>query len=800
MLIGLLLCLLAACSGSDPGSSEGDTGDARRALRRPGVDLAIGGKSLTLSGVEIEVLAHSGTGQAFFTGVATGGAGASVPGGTVVSAEHQLAAHGVLADALTVPLMISLPIDTSLLSAKADPLAFAAQYLDAASGTWRTANAMPTYDAATRRVSFQTGHLSTWRVVKLVDLSDELDQFLFITDHFRIKYTVAASFGKVSALFPIDDPTWQAKGGRKGTDAVVPDYIEDLGKVLEETLTFYLSIPSTGGGKLFPPPWWLSTFMDVTVTHVDGGSGDSRLGGPMRISAKLDDLQEMRLTAAHELGHVMQDEHYTMAGAALNRWFIEASANLWSVRAARIDRATQVSYYKKEMDSYLKESLDVSLEGSYYAAADFLGWLEAKTGKQLTADVMAADYTWDLSGLSALTHGPTNNLGKYFTEYALAATVGGHDFKPGHLWTQKGLTAKARGWRLETRQPHLSVQAVEIRTDLAVDALLVATSGRNYLNSAVKSHSYTGTALVADPSKTLESLTPDARSVVVKHFGRAGSAGVVESAFRQVLVNPQESDVVVGGVYTFDYYLLETPPVTVTTGKVSWTFDASDIPNWPYDPTITGFNVYRDGTKLNGSVLGSGQRVYNDVAILANSTIVVTVTDRLGNEWPEVQPPFVVPFVRVRDVCASFTYTSKTVLSGIVEGPFSVIHCVEPPGSLALTWAAQNFSVRSGELFVGGGYTLRGPSGPQVENIVARRPLGGRYAKTPPPFEIQIGVLPQDPKSSLIRFKAGGTAIDGRYTIRFQPEDDCSGGFCEARMLLQIVPGSVTISVTALDY
>ena len=88
------------------------------------------------------------------------------------------------------------------------------------------------------------------------------------------------------------------------------------------------------------------------------------------------------------------------------------------------------------------------------------------------------------------------------------------------------------------------------------------------------------------------------------------------------------------------------------------------------------------------------------------------------------------------------------------------------------------FFVRDGETYIEGYYMQQQAL---VTGLKARRPHRGEYRKTPPLFEIMATDIPRDVTSGLIRFRLGGSAAQGRYTIKYQPEDDCAGGFCEAR-------------------
>ena len=628
--------LLAACGGGGGGSDSGaPTGGGT-------VDLAVGGTLNLSSGAAVKVLAGTGQGNVVLTGVTSGAAGAVDGGGVVVSAAYTLDAQGLESGMAKVPLLVTLPVVTDSLPKPIDAYAFCAETYDSTEGRWVGIDGHATFDATARTVTFQTGHLSQWRVkYRGVDPTTNMHQYDYYTDHFALHFVMPTVLGQTSKFAPLTNAEWAGKGSFLASNPEVPNYVNDLGRALELALASHLTLRGSAGQQLFSPPS-PSEYLDVYVTYIEDGAGDSRLGGPIRIKSKLDDWAEMRATAGHELVHVLADQHYTMLGATMNRWFFEATANLWSTRASGLDPQAAATYYSKEMSTYLRSPLDASEEGSYYAAADFLDWAQQKTGRPLAADVMLADSTWDISALSqALTSG-SKGFGDYFTDYVLEATMGSHDLKPLHLWTPPTmLTAAAHGWRYEFKQPHLSAQAVAIRTDLPVDGLLVATSGRGYLNPKLKTYSYPNPAIPLVAFDTnVERQTAQGKPVAVKHFGKAGTPGVTSSLFQQIVVNPEVSDDTVGAQYVFDYYLLE-PPVENSpraAAAVSWTFSGDGIPS-PYSgPIVQGFNVYRDGLKLNANPLSPASRRFDDALILANSDVTVTVVDTYGNEWPEVLP------------------------------------------------------------------------------------------------------------------------------------------------------------------
>jgi hypothetical protein len=149
-------------------------------------------------------------------------------------------------------------------------------------------------------------------------------------------------------------------------------------------------------------------------------------------------------------------------------------------------------------------------------------------------------------------------------------------------------------------------------------------------------------------------------------------------------------------------------------------------------------------------------------------------------------------FGHVREVCASFSYTTITAQSAITAGPFTRVECVQMPSSVSLAWSGSAFSASSGDTQVSG---VHDTAGARIGSLVAQRPATGSYKVTPPPLRITADGLLRDPKALVITFKLEGAAAAGHYSIHYQPDDDCLGGFCEARAVKAIDPASVSIWV-----
>ncbi|MBX3025797.1 proprotein convertase P-domain-containing protein [bacterium] len=620
------------------------------------IDLAIGGRVATDVGAVVEVLPGSGQGVVAIAATVGGAAGFTDERGLVVSREYDVVATGAAAAQLSGPLL-TLPVDASVIEGPVDPDGFYAETFDAASQQWVAVDGMPRYDAAHGAVTFQAPHLSPYRLRLIASGGPHV--FLYgwtaPSGHFRLLFYCrtkepcqlpADGDPAVLPIYPRADADWAAVGGGHAGDPEVPDYLEDLAQALEDGLAALLAIKTSTGAALFATP---SYPLPVVVTHTPDASGDSPLGGPLRINARLSDWNEMRTTAPHELVHVLADQHYTILGAVLNRWYFEAIANLWAARAARLSRAEAVTYYRREMATYLRVPLTQSDEGSYYAAADFLDWLETQVGAPLAADVVAADYTRDIDGLAALlaaSHGRT--LDSLFFEYARLATVGAYDLKPGYLYQIvpgqlfQVLTPDQRGWRVQFNQFNHSVRALSLRTSIARPGLLVAVAERE-LHDALRgltTFSYASQAVgpVADIDAFLEAGLAAGQPVTVKNFGAPMTSGVDATILDQIVVTGEQYRPVGEDPHVFDFYFLEAPQATAPAmGRVTWTFDDRGIPPLGFlqTPYVAGFNVYSRGERVNPDRIDPAARQYENPALVDGCGARVTVEDRYGTEWPD---------------------------------------------------------------------------------------------------------------------------------------------------------------------
>lgn len=618
------------------------------------LDLVGGGKVVTDVGVVLEVMRGAGAAAVTVTATRAGRPGEQDASGTVVSAEYELTAHGAGPVAPRGGFVVSLPVQTAGLQQPLREAAFSVDVFDDAAGAWRRFDGMPAYDAAAQLVSFVTPHFTRYRVryTGQAWLGANVTQREYSTPsgHFRVQYW-EPMFGQDGATWnaewvPPADAEWAAKGRRANDsaatadeyDPAVPDYVEDVVFAAEGMLRGLLQLTDSAGGNLFTGEGLYPVTLEVR--RIDGGdAGDTALGGPVAVSArKLSDWTDMRLVVAHELVHVLGDQHYTSLGARYNRWFYEAMANLWASRVAAVSRPRAVQYWMEGCGDYLKVSLDENDAGSYYAAAHFLDWLETATGRRVAADVQIQGENGfsDLANLASVLGG-NSTLSQRYWEYGRVAVMGSTDIPSDrYLWDKVRIENPKPVQAVRLSMTPLTMHAIEVSATVPADGLLVCEPPLRLATST-----YAGKIFpLATPEQYLEK-TSTGETVNIPHFGAAGTAGVLVSELQQLVVAGADAADPEDGASVF--YLLVAPQMTVdyANGHVAWTWTD------PGHPTrggslIRGFNVYIDGTKMSDTPVGPtvrGATVGLGGPLDRASWIVVTVVDQHGNEWPTPEPP-----------------------------------------------------------------------------------------------------------------------------------------------------------------
>jgi hypothetical protein len=648
--IGILALVAAACiSGCPTGSAPTD---GTLETTAPTLDLSAGGTIAAGAGVTIQALPNSALGEIAVLATATGAAGEQNEDGRVCSLEYEITATGLTNKVLTAPLLVTLPVDVAVLPSPVDPYAFYIETFDEGTGTWIPATGRIPYDAAASTVTFPTAHFSKYRVFHVGLISEgelnyldgnntSLNKYTYSSDHCVIVYYLPATFGQSSKHVVVDSTTWGPVGGGHATEAGVPDYIEDLAFALDQAHDYLLGL-KVGEQAVFDDPGRVT----CEVMSIPDASGKFSWweDNLIRIRPRLDNFNELQGTVAHELTHLFCTQHYNFAGAVSNRWFFEAVANWWAVRACQLGRADMLTAFRDGISTFIAEPLDTASEGSMYAAADFLYALTNAVPGFGAANVILANQSSDLLALEQVLTNLNVPLRDIFTQYVQQNCVGTYDLAPGYLKFSKRLTTVELGWRHEFTQNHLSGHFVELSCEEAIDGLLVAASTCGSSALPFNHYSYADTSPAparGDVNTYLEVSDALQAALAVPHFGKKGTAGVQYSVFRQVSVNPHtgtdQDDVACGA----DYYLLEPPPLSTgawPTNGVAWVFAASNI-----DPSyLSGFNVFLNNTKINDTLIPfTGEQSYSYTSaanpITSRTGVTVTIVDKFGHEWPELQ-------------------------------------------------------------------------------------------------------------------------------------------------------------------
>lgn len=355
-----------ASSPRGPGTTAADGGPGTTAaggLARASatLDLVGGGKVATDVGVFVEVMPGAGPGAVTLTAVRSGVPGERDASGTVVSAEYELNVEGEVPAAPRGGFIVSLPVEIAGLEAPIREVSFSVEVFDPEAGAWRTFAGMPMFDPAAGLVRFATPHFTRYRV----RYTGNAWLFANVTQreydppsgHFHVLFWEPI-YGQDGATWnkewvPPDDTEWMAKGRQANDpaakadeyDPAVPDYVEDVVFAAEAMLAELLKLTDSAGTNLFTGQGLYPITIEVRlITGRD--AGDTRLGGPVALSArKLSSWVDMRMVVAHELVHVLGDQHYTSFGAWYNRWYYEAMANLRASRVAAVSRARAVQYW-----------------------------------------------------------------------------------------------------------------------------------------------------------------------------------------------------------------------------------------------------------------------------------------------------------------------------------------------------------------------------------------------------------------------------------------------------------------------
>ncbi|MFB3788239.1 MAG: IPT/TIG domain-containing protein [bacterium] len=675
------------------------------------VDGAAGG-TLSLSdqaGVEIPAGFTSGKGRVAFNRTAAP-SNLKTDEYAVMSGEYELAIE--TEGDFNSDLVLILPVVNNEWSQSVDFSLAGVQYFEESEGIWKPLGALALWDPATNWLTFRLP-LPQWESSttsaqvsnKVLSGVSQTEDPVFLGRTYKRKFRVYIPLignefitSLASSNFKIHynprsvkkDAVWSAAGSGDYEDTLVPDYIEDLDKALNEALNGLLALTRDDGSKVFNDPtagWIGKNALDVYVRDLGNADGNSAprgwLSGRIQIhETRLENWQTMRGTAAHELCHYLQGDYYSLGGKPAawffgNLWFFEATANYYAAEAMNMDPAARRAYWSETMAKYLSVPITANEEASYYTLAHFLDWLENEKfpGEAVVADVMNQRFynTDDRVNLDTAIrqHSSSASLSDVFREYGeFLVTHPGHAGADGLNGGIKDslsadllayLSPKEAASRtfyispqtgksslyFELKRPldSLSTAFLRLQAKTTEEGLLVArynqSQGEGLAVTSTLTHAPAGTDDAAyEQAVPLDRTWVFTNPLSVKNFG--GSSGV--ASLEQAFINRGfgNGSQLAANLHCQYYLLLKPEILEIQDGAVLWS--TQQIGNIPRD-LIAGYDVYRldtpqstQGVKLNPAPIpyADSQQSFTDASIKKTDILVVALRDTLGNRWPEI--------------------------------------------------------------------------------------------------------------------------------------------------------------------
>ncbi|HPP02351.1 MAG TPA: IPT/TIG domain-containing protein [bacterium] len=634
-------------------------------------------------------------------------------------------------------LVLVLPVANNEWRDMVDWALAGVQYFDETEGLWKPLGALAEYDPSTNLLTFRLT-LPSWEpgaaaAKRLLPSSADVNQTgdpVFLGRTYKRKFRVYIPLignefitSHESSNFKIHydprtvkkDAAWSAVGSGAYEDTLVPDYIEDLDKALNEALRGLLALKRDDGSAVFNDPTAGligKNTLDVYVRDLGTSDGNSAprgwLSGRIQIhETRLKHWQEMRGTAAHELCHYLQGDYYSLGGKPAawffnNLWFFEATANYYSAVAMNMDPAGKRAYWSDTMAKYLSVPITAPEEASYYTLAHFLDWLETGKypGEAVVADVMNQRFynTNDRVNLHTAiqSHSASaDTLSSVFQEYGEFILT--HPNHPGteglngrikdslaadgiaylspkeaasrtfHYSSQTGKSSLYM--ELKRRLDSLSIAYLRLQTKIPDEGLLVARYDRCQGEGLAVTSTLTYAPAGSDDAwyethEPLDKTWVFTNPLAVKPFGAGGTA-----SFEQAFINRGFADgsPMPANLHCQYYLLLKPEILEIQDGAVLWS--TKEIGNIPTD-LIAGYEVYRldspqatQGVKLNPTPVpyAASQQSFAHASIKKTDPLVVAVRDTLGFHWPEITTADIV----IEDItCDSAPVGAMVVISG----------------------------------------------------------------------------------------------------------------------------------------
>lgn len=595
---------------------------------------------------------------------------------------------------------LSIPVDATLLPKNFSQANIQAEYFDEKTNTWIPDTKFSYYDEASGKVYFISS-LANRIQPEGEKVSEDLETASFKTkaegdtsqikltyririymfsvqvsvtkegSNFRIFYYPSAYIGNKSRVK--NDGEWKSGSGN-ANDPDVPNYIEDLDKVLNDAYKKLLELQNSEG-NVFKP---LSTPIDVYVCDTGGDAGDSPLGGPMRISnTKIESYQDLKETVAHEMVHVFQGQYYKLWGmfsGRQNRWFIEAVANYYAALATGLTDDQKKDFYGEFYNDYLSVGLQSSNDNSMYATAHFLDWLSTKYSTNIVGDALLKSSGNDLIGLSEAikSSGESGGISTAYEEFAKYIMTNPEGYLGFNKGVKNAMSSNAVGYQyltgnifsdkktyitLNKSMDIMSMVYAGLSSNSNDDSLLVIDSSASS-GSLMKSYTYD---FVGETNSSYKNkipidsydTVPSRKSITIKNFGRNSK----NKAFEQLIYNYSPASKSKADV---KYYILRAPKITYQgNNTLKWTTDElGNIPkeNILYDvyrgrdiilSNIRIHNKKKSEMTLTAVDLGSSSTIdpslydmnenmeITENLFSSSDKITIYVRDQFGNYWPE---------------------------------------------------------------------------------------------------------------------------------------------------------------------
>ena len=534
--------------------------------------------------------------------------------------------------------------------------------------------------------------------------------------NFRITYFRAGRpcLGCLEDRVP-DDSAWEIRGsGGQNNDPTTDNYIEDLDKALNEA---YERLTEFDGDSLFQP---LQTPFDVIVMDCGRGvQGETAIGGGTRrrmyISCNdLDDYENMKLVATHELIHVFQGQRYTNGRAGTNRWFVEAVATGLSAYITNVSEGAKRDYYTggrsgfMDYENYLWTTFYSNNARSYYTCGLFVEWMLNVYGDSAITNIYSRAEELDLDRLSGFFSGAGTNLEDAFFTYChnlmvnplggwgMNATIKANIVRGGTIKPNNKFSPQTKLVTFEGDVDVMSAQRVFLSTSAQITqtGLLVIDSSET--KDGLRTISYDLVSSRSDdyansggPIDRYESTLPYRKTLSVMYFGSSSSS--TRKGFDQMIINQGNRRRMHAKI---QYYLLLEPIKTkFERGIVEWT--TNELGNIP-ESYIKGYNIFLNGIKVSGKdpikpVKGTISFKHSEILRNLDDRVQIQVVDKYGNTWPYIQESKQAK-IKITDTktdISSDTFTLYFTLSveNLPKGvtPTYVIHLEDAPKPLEFT-------------------------------------------------------------------------------------------------------------------